>query len=193
MSKYEALIIPGRGTTSENTLPASCISTVEKAVDLYNDRKASFIIFSGMYTWKLNTSPPHTEAFLMANYARSLGLPNEAILLEENSQTTVANLCYVKELFFLPRKWRTGLIIGIFPHTNRIKLNAEYVFGPEYQIDTLATDFSFPPEVQKKVVQEELIKLEDAKKWLRQFTKGDHKAIFKASQESIHVSITELS
>ena len=194
MNTYDAIIIPGRGTTSENTLPESSISTIEKGVELYNKNQAPFIIFSGKYTWKLNAAPPpSTEAQLMAKYAKSLGLPQDAILLEENSQTTVANLCYVKEQFFLPKRWKKGLIIGIFPHTNRIKLNAEYVFGPEYEIDTLATDFVFSSEIQEKVVQEEESKLRDAEKWLSQFTKGDHKTIFKAAQEYIHLPITQLN
>lgn len=180
MIEYDVIVIPGRGY-KDGSLPPSSRSCIEKAVQLIQEGKAATIVLSGKYSHAVSHIPPKTEAWVMGEYAVTLNIDPSCIYLEEESQTTVENFYFVKKQFLIPNGWKRVCAIGIYPHTLRMQLNAEYVLGPEYTITTLRTDFRFPENIQKKIEGEETNKLRHAKVFLSQFEKGDHEAIYQAA------------
>ena len=71
---------------------------IEKAVAFYKAQKnlsfAPKIICSG----GKGVDEPHSEAFAMAEYARTLGVSPEDLLLEDKSKTTLQNLQFSKDM-----------------------------------------------------------------------------------------------
>jgi uncharacterized SAM-binding protein YcdF (DUF218 family) len=178
MIEFDAIIVPGRGF-KDGKLPPSSESTVVRAIQIYQQGKCNTVIFSGKYSYLVEDNPPlKTEAAMMAEYAIKFNIPSSAILLEEDSQTTVENFYFVKKNILIPNGWTRIYAVGIFPHTKRMQLNAEYVLGPEYQLTTVATDFRFPSNIQKKVEAEEDTKYQIAKHFFKGMEKGDHEAIY---------------
>lgn len=65
-----------------------------KAVELYRQKKAPVILFSGMGRRKRKVS----EAAFMASLALSLGVPNKQVIVEEHSRSTLGNAHYSKTI-----------------------------------------------------------------------------------------------
>lgn len=100
----DTLIVLGAGVTSEGTLNDFGKLRVKQAAAVHTRYK--HIIMSGYYTGKL--IPPTSEAKAMSNYAASLGVPNEKIILEEHSKDTFSNIYYSKKL--LSKKASVGIV-----------------------------------------------------------------------------------
>ena len=187
--EYDAIIVPGRGF-KDGLLPPSSASTVQRAIQLYQEGKSAAVIFSGKYSHVLSETPPKTEAMMMGEYARTLNINLADVYLEEESQTTVENFYFVKKNILIPCKWTRICAIGISPHSKRMLLNAEYILGPEYQIRVLATDFRYPSNVQKKVEAEEYTKYQMAKHFFKDKVKGDHETIYQAALKDRQKTVT---
>ncbi|MEK7202582.1 MAG: YdcF family protein [Patescibacteria group bacterium] len=185
--KYDAILVLGRGVYKDGSTSESAKSTVEKAVELFNDGLSDRIIFSGKWTYTLDYTPPTTEARAMANYAQSLGLPENATLLEEDSYTTVTNAYFIKKDLLIPNNWKRVVLVSIYPMSQRAHWTLGLIFGPEYTCDLINTDFTFPPETIKEKEAKEKEKLEYGKKFcqLHDLIPGDHETIFRLTEEDL--------
>ena len=186
--EYDAVLVLGRGIYKDRLIPDSAKSTVEKAIELYWAGQAKRIIFSGKWSYKLDYVPPTTEANAMAEYALTLRLPEEAIILEENSYTTVTNAYFIKKNILIPNNWKTVILVSVHPMDKRAHMVLETVFGPEYVCDVVACNFSFPPDVLKDKEAKEKEKIEYTK-WLYDsngFQPGDHETIFQVTEEDLN-------
>ena len=68
-------------------------SRVDKAIELYNEGKVKFIIFSGG-----SVKNKYKEADIMENYALELGIEQNVIFKEDKSMCTYHNLMYTKKI-----------------------------------------------------------------------------------------------
>lgn len=94
---------------------------VKIAVELYNSKRAPYILFSG----GLGKKGEIAEAILMKEKAISLGVPEEAILTEEISYNTTENiLCslLVLERKFLLQKIDRLIVVSSPFHIQRLSL-----------------------------------------------------------------------
>lgn len=201
--KYDAILVLGRGIYKDNSIPESAKSTIKKAVELYNSGQTDKIIFSGKWTYTLDYTPPNTEAGAMANYAETLGLPEKAILLEEDSYTTVTNAYNIKKNFLIPNNWKHVLLVSVKPMGERAHWTLNLLFGPEYKCELINTNFSFPPEILREKEAKEKEKLEYGKKFIKlhvdrptegrarsesdySLKPGDHEKIFRVTEEDLN-------
>ena len=106
---------------------------VNKAVELFNQKRAPYILFTG----GLGKTGIVEEAKIMKEKAISLGVPEESILTEENSNNTVENV--ICSLLVLERKFSIQnvkrLIVVTSPfHIRRVilTLNKYMPKGIEY-------------------------------------------------------------
>lgn len=183
--KYNIILVLGTGIRADGSLPESAKALVEKAVSLCNKGVAPKIIFSGRWSYTLTYTPPTTEAEAMAQYAQSLGIPSEAIHIENESITTVSNLCLLKEQYLEPHAYRRILLVNLEPLSERAQCNVAMVFGPSYTVDVTYTPFSYPPEKLAHLLEQEKIKLAQAKQFHSNNKAGDHKAIYKAAMKDL--------
>lgn len=185
MKKFEAIILLGRGVYMDESIPESAMCAVKDAVDFYNQKVTEHIIFSGKWSYKIDFTPPLTEAQAMANYAIKLGLPEEAITIEDESNTTVSNCYYIKKNILEPNNWKNVLLIGIKPQHIRAFFNLEYVLGHDYKCEVIPANYSFPPEKHKILEKIEIEKMIGAKKLFEPFKPGDHEAIYEAAKKDL--------
>ena len=185
--KYDAILVLGRGVYKDGSVSDSANSTVEKALVLFNSHLADRVIFSGKWTYTLDYTPPTTEARAMAEYAETLGLPKEAILLEEKSYTTVTNAYFIKKDILIPNSWHRVILASVYPMDKRAHLVLETVFGPNYVCDLVTSDFSFPPETLKEKESREKAKIECTKNLYEshKLKPGDHEDIFQVTEEDL--------
>jgi len=184
-SAYDAVLVLGSGIREGGSLPESSMAMVKKAVELVKSGCASYVIFSGRWSYALPHTPPVTEAKAMANYASSLGLPKEAILTEDESFTTVSNTCLVKKNILEKRNWKRIILISLYPQDKRAEYNLKRVLGRGYQSKTILADFQYPPEKLAALIETEKIKIREARAFHKGIKAGDHEKIFILSTKDL--------
>jgi len=113
--KADAIVVLGGGVGESGKTGQGYEERVDYAVKLYNQGYADHIIFSTGYKFIFN------EAEVMKSLAISLGVPKEAIILEEKAGSTYENVKLVKEILDKER-WRSVLLISSPYHMGRVSL-----------------------------------------------------------------------
>lgn len=183
MKTYDAILVLGRGIREDGSIPDSAKATVKKAVELYNLGVSKHIIFSGKWSYTSKVPFPTTESEAMAKYAKELGLPNEAIILETQSDTTITNIYYVKTKTLQPNSWRKVLLVTLDPIYNRAFWLLKKFLGPGYECDYEIADFSFSEQKQQELQLSEKQKLEKVKLDCADVRDGDHETLFKRERD----------
>jgi uncharacterized SAM-binding protein YcdF (DUF218 family) len=133
-SRADALVVLGRGVDPDGTLPKLAIQRVERAAELFAWGVAPRIIFSGRCSLMTEVMPARTEAAAMADYARSLGLPARALILEEDSRDTIGNAYFVLRNFLEPNDWMSIRVVTSDFHIQRTAWVFQKVFGLGYDV-----------------------------------------------------------
>jgi uncharacterized SAM-binding protein YcdF (DUF218 family) len=97
------------------------------AVELYKRGYAPVFIISGGTT-VFEGDEWMTEAEMMRGYARIWGIPDEAIILEENSSSTVENARFCQEIC-TSRGYHSILLVTSPYHSRRARRTFREVFG----------------------------------------------------------------
>lgn len=185
METYDAILVLGRGIDQEGNIPDSAKDTVNKAVDLYKKGVSERIIFSGKWSYKYQGEYSTTEAEAMAEYARELGLPEDAILIENESDDTVTNVYFIKTKFLIPNNWRKVLLVTIEVIETRAFMILKKVLGPDYRCDVVVVDYKLPEDIREDVIRTESKKVEWTRKSSKKFKDRDHESIYKADREIV--------
>jgi uncharacterized SAM-binding protein YcdF (DUF218 family) len=89
---YDAIVVAGCRVLPEGRPSLSLIRRATKAVELWRRGVAPVIAFTGgVGDW------PPAEAVAAAEVARSLGVPDSALLLESRSKSTIENARFLRE------------------------------------------------------------------------------------------------
>jgi len=134
MSRADALVVLGRGVCDDGTLPLIARTRVERAVTLFERGVAPCVVFTGRYSLMTEVPPVATEAAAMAAYAETLGMPREAMLLEEEARDTVGNAYFVWKHFMLPRDWWSIRVVTSDFHVPRTSWVFQKVLGDGYDV-----------------------------------------------------------
>ncbi|RDU37804.1 YdcF family protein [Neobacillus piezotolerans] len=101
-----------------------------KAVQLYNEGRAGKILFSGGVTWPGTDFP---EAIMLKNEALALGVPEEDILVEDQSlhtkENVLASLVTLDRTFYL-HKINRLLVVTTAYHMRRMHLTLKTYMPP---------------------------------------------------------------
>jgi uncharacterized SAM-binding protein YcdF (DUF218 family) len=112
----EAIIVLASGMAGEMTLDDESLRRTAEGVRLYQQGLAPLIVFSGGVT----VNDTLSESEIRAKFARDVGIPAEAILLEKTANTTREESVRVAELLSL-RGARRVLLVTESLHMNRGK------------------------------------------------------------------------
>ena len=99
---------------SYNTVSPVYRERINHAITLYNEGYVKYVVLTGG-TGEGNI---YSDAFIAMEYARSKGLPEEAILLEEKSTVTEENIIYSKEIME-QNNFETAIIVSDPLHMKR--------------------------------------------------------------------------
>jgi len=146
MTKKDAIIILSSRLTPDRKLNAESELRVEKGVELFEKGVSSCIIMSGgpgLFTEETaegicvprGTHPVQSEA--MRDYALSLGVPNDKILIQDYSSDTVGEAYFVKEMLLSPMRLRSVFIVTSNYHIKRAMKIYYQILGPDYSIEFL--------------------------------------------------------
>lgn len=113
------IFVPGSSKAVEYRLP--------KAIQLYKEGRADKILFSGGVKWGRNSL---TEAELLANEAICLGVPKEAILVENRSLHSKENA--LASMFILDRELDLHLLQRLIIVTSAIHMRRMHLILQTY-------------------------------------------------------------
>jgi uncharacterized SAM-binding protein YcdF (DUF218 family)/glycosyltransferase involved in cell wall biosynthesis len=122
----DAIVVLAGGVGESGLAGEGYQERVTHAVALYHSRHARHLIFSSGYSYLFK------EAEIMRVLAVSLGVPAEAIALEEKAGSTYENVKFVKEILFQNR-WRSILLVSSPYHMRRASLTFRKV-APEIAV-----------------------------------------------------------
>ena len=119
-AKQEAdvILVLGSATTGDVPTPAFQ-ERIDHGIWLYQNGYAPYILFSG---GKGSAEQP-TEAMIAKNYALSQGIPENAIILEEQSTSTEENMKFSK-VVMEEHSFETAIIVSDPLHLKRAMLMA---------------------------------------------------------------------
>ena len=120
IDRFDLIIVAGCRVYPDGRPSPALARRTRKAVQLWERGLASHVVFTG----GLGTYAP-TEATAASRYARELGLPEAAILLEDSSTSTEENARFASEHYPAERV----LVVSDTYHIFRI----ERVFGRYYR------------------------------------------------------------
>ena len=132
--RADALVVLGRGVDPDGALPRLAQQRVERAAELFAWETAPRIIFSGWCSLMTDAIPAVTEARAMAEYALSLGLPLDALLVEEESRDTIGNAYFVLRRFLEPNDWTSIRVVTSDFHIQRTAWVFQKVLGLGYDV-----------------------------------------------------------
>lgn len=171
-----AIVVLGGGVDPGGALTRFSRTRVARAVELYRLGIAPRLILSGRCGLS-GPEPPVTEAAAMAAYARDHGVPDDALLLEEEARDTLGNAYYVRELFLAPNGWTSVRVVTSDFHLSRAAWVFRKVLGTRY-------DYSFASAASGLSPRELIFQaLEECKiyiflnEWLEAVEEGDERAI----------------
>lgn len=179
VKKFDAIVVLGTGIREDGSLPPSSQATVRKAVALLRSGVAPRIIMSGKWAYTISYKPPLTEATAMKRQAIVEGVA------EDQSETTVSNLCLVKKHYLEPHKWKTIVLISVYPQSRRAFYNFEHVMGPGYTTALMLADFTYPIEKLREIEKAEDGKMREATHFLSSIPAGDHEEIYRLAMKDL--------
>ena len=111
----DVIVVFGGGVGESGKPGEGYIERLGRAVDLYKKGYAKHIIFSSGYTYVFQ------EPQIMKAIAVSLGVPEDAITLEENAGNTYENVKFTRDIMNKMR-WRSALLVSSPYHMRRVSL-----------------------------------------------------------------------
>jgi uncharacterized SAM-binding protein YcdF (DUF218 family) len=110
----DAIVVLGAPLLSDGSVGEVLAERVRAGVELWRAGVAPRVVLSGGRT----RGAPRSESEAMGELARGLGLPDDALLLESESQTTYENAHRVAELLGA-RGWRRVVVVTTPFHLRR--------------------------------------------------------------------------
>ncbi|MFA6918987.1 MAG: YdcF family protein [Patescibacteria group bacterium] len=139
--------------------PADCILVLgskdtrvaERAVELYQQKYAPYIIFSGGYGRVTKFTFDKSEAETFADIAISAGVPQDKVIIENKSTNTGENLQFTKKILEeLNLDFQTFIIVQK-PYMERRALAAFQKQWPEKEATVTSPNIKFEDYVNEKI------------------------------------------
>jgi hypothetical protein len=121
----------------------------------------------------------------MANLALNLGCNSDQIEIGEEGQTTVHNLCWIKQRFLKPHNYSPIFIIPSDIFLKRQEYNIKMVLGPKFKYKIVSADYLYPLEIEQSIKSKEKVKLKDCVAFYKNITPGDDQTIMELSQKDL--------
>lgn len=174
----DALVILGRGVDAQGRLPLAALERVRRGVALYNLGIAPRIILAGRCALMADGHPtPVTEARAMANAAIEAGVPESALLLEEESEDTIGNAYFTARRYLEPNDWNTVRVVTSDYHVPRAAWVFRKVLGDSVDVSfSPASSEAFAKSIAQRAQQESAI-AQFLMEWIGGIDDGDRVAI----------------
>jgi uncharacterized SAM-binding protein YcdF (DUF218 family) len=176
-SPADAIIVLGRGVTPSGALPLPARFRVERAVSLYRLGVAPRLIVTGRWSLMTVDPPPITEARAMADLAIQLGVPTEAVFLEEDARDTIGNAYFVARRLLEPNGWRSVRVVTSDFHVPRAAWVFQKVLGDDYDVAFSPSSSELFASTIPHRVREESDVMRFIFEWIGHIDDGDRDAL----------------
>lgn len=158
---FDVIVVLGYRFENEWILPEFLLHGLKRAADLYLAGSSPKIALCGKWNLRFDHEkiiPPTTEAEKMRVALLKLGVPNEAIIKEEESKDTIGNAYFLKKQIIEPMQMKSILVICADFHLKRARYIFQKIFGDKYEyefegINTNADESVFKIQEETYVVQ----------------------------------------
>jgi uncharacterized SAM-binding protein YcdF (DUF218 family) len=172
----DAIVVLGGGVNPDGTLPSAARRRVERAVELFEGGIAPRLILSGRCGLNVE-EPPVTEAAAMARHAATFGVPERALLLEEDAKDTLGNAYFTWARFLEPNGWTSIRVVTSDFHLSRAAMVFRKILGPGYDFSMVAAPSGLSPrELIDRALEECKITI-FLNEWLEALADADEHAI----------------
>lgn len=171
-----AIVVLGGGVGSDGVLPEVPRTRVRRAVELFRSGIAPRLILTGRCGLN-DPEPPVTEAAAMASYAGELGVPEDAMLLEEEARDTLGNAYFTREQFLAPNGWTSIRVVTSDFHLSRAAWVFRKILGGDYDFSFVSADSGLSPRELIGRALEECKLYIFLNEWLEALEEGDDPAI----------------
>ncbi|HEX2190167.1 MAG TPA: YdcF family protein [Longimicrobiaceae bacterium] len=172
----DAIVVLGGGVHADGTLPRVARARVERAAEIFHGGIAPRLVLSGL-CGLTEPEPPVSEAAAMAAYAAELGVPREALLLEDESRDTLGNAYFTRERYLEPNGWSSIRVVTSDFHLSRAAWVFRKVLGGAYDFSFVSAASGFSPrELIDRAVEECRI-LIFLNEWLEALEEADDAAL----------------
>lgn len=142
------------------------------------------IVVHARWSYRLTTPPEMTEARTMAASLRTLGVPEDSIILEERSCDTVGSLLFLRTDVAEPSGWRRLVVVTSIDHLARTRFLTRLVFGDDLDVRLVYGRTVMTREEQRAALDREKRSLRlMASTWFAGIEPGDHAAVASALRD----------
>jgi uncharacterized SAM-binding protein YcdF (DUF218 family) len=139
----QALIVLGGGVTKDGSVPPWIDARLQHTFDLWQNGNFDYLITSGKGRADFN----QTEAQVMAAYLEHRGVPQNRLLTENNSTSTIENAYFCRLQYLDSRGITDVTIVTNEFHSKRAEKIFAFVCGPAYRVTVSpASDVGLPAE-----------------------------------------------
>jgi uncharacterized SAM-binding protein YcdF (DUF218 family) len=126
-ANFDVIIVLGNPANSDGSPGEIMRQRVLKALELFRDGRAKHMLFTGGAVYN-----SYVQAEVMAELARSLGVPGSACVTEPKSRNTYQNLFKAIEIL-RQNRWSSALIVTSLYHVKRTAFILSH-FDLDYQV-----------------------------------------------------------
>lgn len=130
--RADALVVLGRTLDPGGQLSVLGRQRVHRAAQLWHEGVAPVMVLTGRCSLTAPEPVAVTEAAAMAEHAVALGVPREALLLEERSRDTIGNAYFVQRDILDARGWTALRVVTSDFHIPRSAWVFQKVLGAGY-------------------------------------------------------------
>jgi len=182
----------GYSLKEDNSIHPILENRLRDGVDMCVKNNESTLILMGGAYYKDTKERRISQAsvmkkFLDENFKKEL--ENTKIIVEENTASTIEQLCYLRELVDSRKfkfKYSDLVIVASKFFVERVKLYSEYIFDADENMTFVGS--SVPESIFEQFKNTEENKLKEAQIWLKDYKRGDYKEILnkqKVFQEQV--------
>lgn len=135
--KYDVGIVLAQELVENNglyKLSGQTKSRTDLGIKSYKSGQVKKLIMSGGHE-NFGKNYKISLAEVMKQYAVEQGVPEKDILKEDLSLETAGQLIFCKTGIIKPKNWESVLIISNEWHLERVRKEAEFIFGEDYSLD----------------------------------------------------------
>lgn len=174
LQKADAMVVLGR-VDKHGHLTIDGHERIRYAAELFKQGLAPLLVAPAKWWYKLTYTPSETEAGIIKSRLIEHGVPEEAILCEENSCDTLGAPYFLKVDFVLPRGWKNIIVVTSEDHAERSEYVFYKVFADSIKLQytwgrRVLTDREYKQSLKREAKSLKL--MEDT--WVGPMTPGDH-------------------
>jgi uncharacterized SAM-binding protein YcdF (DUF218 family) len=175
-SKIDLIICLGKQLLPDGNLDWVLQSRVEKAVEVFKQNPDAKLLLSGGQSHLIQNKVKASEAQTMLDYIKeNYSLDFKNILIEEEGNSTIDQLCRIKTQILIPNNYKTIALVTYEIHMLRASTTLKSILGPAYEVLTYPSIVKISGVYRQAMIDQEEVTLELTKKTrINVITPGDH-------------------